>query len=271
MLEMFSYSFMQRGLAAGIFIAALCAMLGLHLILRRFSMIGEGLAHSSLSTVALALLLGFNPLVVSLPLIALASLAILYLSERTAAYGETAVALASSFAVALAVILASVGKGFSVDLFSYLFGSILAVGWTEVIVSIGLSLVVAAAVILFRHELFSLAYDGDFASTSGIPAAAANRLLALLTGFTVVLAVRLVGTMLVAALLVVPPAAALQLRKGFSATMVWAVLFAVASVVVGLSASFALDLPSGATVVMVQFGIFALSALGARLARRRRA
>ncbi|GAB1481498.1 metal ABC transporter permease [Treponema sp.] len=258
MLEIFTYTFMQRALIAGVFVASSCAVLGLHLILRRFSMIGEGLAHSSLATVALGLLLGLPPSRRVPPSLRLPAFAILYLSERSAAYGETAVALVSAFSIALAVLLASIGKGFSVDLFSYLFGSILAIGEAEVIISVLLSLAIAAAVIIFRNELFALAYDADFARTSGVRAGAANRLLALLTGVTVVLAVRVVGTMLVSALLVVPPVAALQLRRGFTSTSIAAALIAAVSVLLGLVLSFLLDLPSGATIVLIQFGFFAL-------------
>lgn len=252
-VEILSYAFLQRALIAGIFIAASCAALGLFLVLRRFSMIGDGLAHIALATVALALVLGLMPLVLSLPLTALASLLILALSEKTSMYGDTAIAMLSALAASVAIILASVGKGFSVDLVSYLFGSILSITNTEVVFSVILSILVLLFVGVLYSKLFITSYDSDYAKVQGVKTRTVNSLLVIMTSFTVSLGLRVVGSMLVSSLIVFPAVSALQLGRSFKATIVIALFSGVLSVVVGILFSFILNWPTGATIVVVNF------------------
>ncbi|MDR1625100.1 MAG: metal ABC transporter permease [Spirochaetia bacterium] len=255
--EMFTYAFVQRALVCGTFIALSCAALGCFLVLRRFSMIGDGLAHAGFAAVALALVIGASPLALAIPLVMLMSLGILKLGEKTTLYGETAIGLVSSLAMACAILLASLAGGFSVDLYGYLFGSILAIRESELVLSIALSTAVILAIKVFYRYLFSITYDEEFAKVSGIKTGLVGKILILLTALTVVLGMRVVGTLLVSSLIIFPAVTALQLSKGFRATILIAMACGAISVTGGIAASFCLDLPTGATIVVVNFLLFA--------------
>ena len=257
--EALQYTFIQRAIIAGSFMALGCSFLGVFLVLRRFTLIGDGLAHVSFATVALALLLHAQPMVVSIPIVGLASLVILMLNEKARVYGDAAIGLVSSFGIALGVIIASTAGGFNVDLFSYLFGNILSVNNFEVWMTVAISFMVALIVTLLYHDLFTITFDEEYARVSGIKVRLVNRILILLTSFVVVLGIKIVGTMLVSSLIILPAISALQLMRSFRSTIALAGVFAIASVIIGIFASYLLNLPSGATIVMVNFLFFAAS------------
>ena len=257
--EALQYAFIQRAIIAGCFMALGCSFLGVFLVLRRFSLIGDGLAHVSFATVALALLLRAQPMVVSIPLVGIASLVILKLNEKAQVYGDAAIGLISSFGIALGVIIASTAGGFNVDLFSYLFGNILSVSSFEVWMTVAISLLVALVIGLFYHDLFAITFDEEYAQVSGIKTRLVNRILILLTSLTVVLGIKIVGTMLVSSLIILPAIAALQVVSSFRAAIALAGIFAVVAVIVGIFTSYILNLPSGATIVMVNFLFFVVS------------
>jgi zinc transport system permease protein len=265
LFSMLSYAFVQRALIAGIFIALSCAALGCFLVLRRFAMIGDGLAHVGFASAALALVLGASPLALSIPMVMLLSLWILRLGEKTTLYGETAIGLVCSLSMAAGVLLASAGGGFNVDLYSYLFGSILAIKETELILSVALSAAVILIIKIFYRELFSITYDEEFAKVSGIKTGLVGKLLILLTALTVVLGLRVVGTLLISSLIIFPAVTALQLSRGFKATLLIAMACGVISVTAGIIFSFWCDLPTGATIVMVNFLLFAAAFVYGRL------
>lgn len=256
-LDFLHYSFTQRALLAGTLIAVLCSALGLFLVLRKMSLIADGLSHVSFGAVALGLFLGVYPLYVVIPVVVLSSHLILKLTEKAKMYGDAAIGIASAVGVACGVILASMSKGFNVDLFSYLFGNILAISGTEVLICLVLSLVVFGLVVFFYHDLFAVTFDEEYATVTGINTGRVNSILAALTAVTVVLAIRVVGVMLVSALLILPAVSALQIARGFRRAMMLSAVIAVTSVLVGVSVSFFLDLPAGATIVMTNFAVFA--------------
>jgi len=250
------YTFIQRAYLAGSLIAVLCAMLGMFLVLRKLSLIGDGLAHVSFGAIALGLFLGLYPFSVAMPLVLVASYFILKLTEKAKMYGDAAIGIVSSFGIAAGVILASLSKGFNVDLFSYLFGNILAISRQEVYLSLGLSLAVFAVIVLLYNDLFSATFDGDYARITGIKIERINLVITFLTAISVVLAIKVAGIMLVSALLILPAVTALQVAKGFKVAMLLSVIVAVFSVVAGITASFFLDLPAGATIVMCNIIFF---------------
>ena len=258
--EFFRYGFLQRALIAGTFIGILCSTLGVFLVLRRFSLIGDGLAHATFGSVALALLLKMSPLYVSIPIVMICSVGILRLTERARLYGDAAIGVVSSLGIAGGVMLSSMAGGFNIDLFSYLFGSILSISETEVFISIGLSIFVILMIIFYYNELLSITFDEDSAKASGINTESINTMFVLLTAVTVVLSMKVVGIMLISALLIFPAVTALQIARSFKAVMLTASLSAVVSVVSGIVVSFSLDLPTGATIVMINF-IFFLTGL----------
>jgi len=223
------------------------------------SLIGDGLSHVSFGAIALGLFLGIYPFYVAIPVVMIASILILKISEKIKAYGDAAIGIISSLGIAGGVILASVSKGFNVDLFSYLFGNILAISITEVILSVALSFVVLTVIYFFYWDLFSATFDEEYAKTTGIKTNFINTLLTLLTAVTVVLSVKMVGIMLVSALLILPAVTALQFAKGFKTAMIMAGFVSLISVLLGISFSFLLDLPTGATIVMMNILFFSLA------------
>jgi zinc transport system permease protein len=255
-LPFFQYEFIQRAYLSGGFIAATTAMLGLFLVLRKFSLIGDGLSHVSFGAIALGLFLGWAPFSVAIPVVVLSSYLILLISRKARVYGDAAIGIVSSAGVAAGVLLASLAGGFDVDLMSYLFGNILAVSADEVVFSVALSILVLFSIVFLYHDLFSSSFDEDFARISGISTNAISVLLASLTAVAVVLAIKVVGIMLVSALLVVPPVSALQVARGFRSTLLLSVVLSILSVFIGITASFFADLPAGGTIVMTNIFIF---------------
>lgn len=255
------YTFMQRALLVGIMIAISSSFLGIFLVLRRYSMIGDGLAHVSFATVAFALLFQQSPLVISIPIVIMASFLILKLSEENRIGGDAAIGLVASFSVALGVFVSSLAKGFNVDLFSYLFGSILVIGQSDVIFSIFLSITVIGVILFYYQDLFALTYDEEYAVVMGKKPKKLSRILAVLTSITIVLGIRVVGTMLISSLIIFPTVTALQLNRGFKQTIALAIIISVSAVVLGIFASFAFNLPTGSTIVLVNSAFFAISFL----------
>lgn len=255
-ISIFSYEFIQRALIAGIFISVLCAVLGVFLVLKRFSLIGDGLAHVAFGGVALGLFLGVYPFYVAVPVAMIGSLGILMVTENGRVFGDAAIGIISSVGMAGGILLASLAGGFNVDLFSYLFGNILSVSGSEVVFSIVLSVIVIVLIRLFYYDLLSITFDDEYARTTGINTKLIDRVLILLTAVSVVLAVKVVGAVLVSSLLILPASTALQLSGSFKATIFYAGLWAVLAVILGLLASFAFNLPSGATIILLNFVFF---------------
>lgn len=251
--ELIHYGFIQRAVLAGAFVALLCSTLGVLLVLRRLSLIGDGLAHVTFGSVALGLVLKVSPLYAAIPLVMLSSLGILKLTQKARLYGDAAIGIVSALGIAGGIVLASVAGGFNVDLFSFLFGNILAISTAEVVIAVALSLTALLTVSLYYHELFSITFDEEFARASGIDAERLNAVVVLLTAVTVVLTMRVVGILLTSALLILPAAAALQVARGFRNCLLIAAGAAVSSVLTGVVVSFHADLPTGATIVLVNF------------------
>lgn len=258
LLEAFQYQFIIKALIVGSMIALSSSVLGIFLVLKKFSMIGDGLAHVSFATVALALLLNSSPLLVSIPVVILASFLILKLNEKADLHGDAAIGLVSSFSVAFGVLLASVSSGFNVDLFSYLFGSILVISDLDLVLSIVLSIVVIVGLFLFYNALVAVAHDEEFAGVIGIDVKLMNRIIAILTSITIVLGIRVVGTMLISSMIIFPTVTALQLSKSFKQTIALSISVSVFCVVTGVLLSFVLNLPSGATIVILNAICFAI-------------
>jgi len=254
--EALSYSFMQRAIIVGVFIALSSALLGIFLVLKKYSMIGDGLAHVSFATVAIALFLGTSPLLISIPIVILSSIFIMQLNVKAGLHGDAAIGLVSSFSVALGVLISSVAGGFNIDLFSYLFGSILAIKDSDMYLSIVLAGFVIALVVFFYNDLFAVTHDEEFASVIGIRTKLMNYLIATLASITIVLGIRVVGTMLISSMIVFPTVTALQVSRSFKSTIVISALISVAAVIIGVLTSYVLNFPSGATIVMVNAFVF---------------
>jgi zinc transport system permease protein len=252
----FTYGFLQRALLAGVFVAIACAVLGIFLILRRDAMIGHGLAHVTFAGVALGLFLNIIPLLAALIIAVLTALGIMKIKEKAGLYGDTAIAIFSSTGFAVGLLLVTLARSYNVDLFGYLFGEILAIETAEVWLSIGLATVVVLIVVLNYHKFMYLTFDRQSARASGIRVARLDLLITTLTAVTVVLGMKIVGLLLVAALIVIPAAAGLQLASSFRQAIIVSSLVAVASVVLGLILAYFFDIPASGAIVILSFVIF---------------
>lgn len=259
LVNFFQYSFLVNALIAGSLLAVLAGLLGVFLVLRKLSLIGDGLSHVSFGAVALGLLLGVYPYYISLPLTVLASFLVFRLMDKGKIYGDTAIGIVSAAGVSLGVIIASLAGGFNVDLFSYLFGSLLAVSNSEIYFLLVLTTLTIAFIIINYRSLFALSFDEASAKTMGVKTEGLNRIILVLLALTVAAAVKAVGVMLVSALLILPAASALQKTSSFKGTLIRSVIFALASVIFGLLASINFNLPTGASIVASGLVLFALA------------
>ena len=261
MLEMFEYEFMQRAFIAGIFIAILASLSGTFIVLRRYSLISETLAHSALVGVAVGLVAGYNPLWMAVAVAIASAWLIEYLRSSFALYSDAILAILLSGSLAVAVIIVSLGGAFNNSLFSYLFGSILSVSDSDVMTIVLFGSISLAFLLLFSKELYFIAYDEEVAKTSGVKVQFLNFLLVTVVAIIIALSIRVVGSLLIGALMVIPTVAALQYRVGFRSTMFISLFFALFSVVFGMMLSYYFSLPSGATIVLAVITIFIISLL----------
>ena len=261
MIEMLSYEFMQRAFIAGIFIAILASLSGTFVVLRRYSLISETLAHSALVGVAVGLVAGYNPLWVAVAVAIISAWLIEYLRSSFELYSDAILAILLSGSLALAVIIVSLGGAFNNSLFSYLFGSILSVSDSDVITIVIFGSLSLLFLLLFAKELYFIAYDEEVAKTSGIKVKFLNFLLVTVVAIIIALSIRVVGSLLIGALMVIPTVAALQYRVGFRPTMLLSLFFALFSVIFGMSLSYYFSLPSGATIVLCVIVVFIISLL----------
>ena len=261
MLELFEYEFMQRAFLAGILIAILASVSGTFVVLKRYSMISETLAHSALVGVAVALVAGFNPLWIAVIVSVLSAWLIEYLRSTFALYSDAILSILLSGSLALAVIIVSLGGEFNNSLFSYLFGSILSVSAEDIMTIVIFGVIALVLLLVFAKEFYFVAYDEEVAKTSGIRVKLLNYLLVTIVAIIIALSIRVIGTLLIGALMVIPTVAALQFRVGFLHTSLLSLLFALLSVIFGMTISFYFSLPSGATIVLCVLSIFILSLL----------
>ena len=264
-LDIFQYSFIIRGLEAGIIVAIIAPLIGIFLVLRRYSLIADTLSHVSLAGIAIGLLFGLNPVLTALIVAVIASLGIEKLRVSKRVYGESALALFLSGSLALAIVLLSLAHGFNTNLFNYLFGSIVTVTMTDVYTIAILAIVVIGILLLFYKELVYVTFDEDAAKVSGVPTKLINTVLIILAAITVSLSIPIVGVLLIAALIVVPVVAALQLRKSFIKTILYAEIISLFSVISGIFASFYLNLSTGGSIVLIMLAIFILIFTAKRL------
>lgn len=261
MLEIFQYDFMIRAFEAGIALGIVAPLIGMFLVVRRYSLLADTLAHVSLAGVAVGLFAGWNPLFSALIASVGASFGMERLRASRRVFGESVLALFLSGSLALAVVLLSIAKGFNSTLFTYLFGSIATVSRSDVWVTVLLAIVVFFNVVLLYKELFFISLDEDLAQASGLPVHRLNLTIVFLAAITVALAIHIVGVLLIGALMVIPVIAAMQYGRGFRTTLIYSVIFSVTSVIMGLFASYYFDIASGGAIVLIALGIFLVSLL----------
>ena len=256
---MFEYDFMQRAFIAGFIIATLASISGSFVVLKRYSMMTETLAHSALVGVAVGLFAGLSPLWMAVVMAIFSAWLIEYLRSTFHLYSDAILAIFLSGGLALAIIIVSLGGAFNNSLFSYLFGSILAVSDEDLVTMAIFGSISLVLLLGFSKELFFISYDEEVAQTSGIKVKMLNYLLVTIVAVIIALSIRVVGTLLIGALMVIPSIAALQYRQGFLKTVLISLVFALLSVVIGMTLSYYYSLPSGATIVMCVILFFVIS------------
>ena len=264
----FEREYMQLALVAGLVVGACAPLIGVFLVQRRLSLMGDGLGHIAFAGVGIGAIVGVWPVWTALVAAVVASLVIERLRSRGTAQGDVALALFFYGGIALGVVLISAADDLDSSLLSYLFGQILTVERSEVVLVTVLGAVIAATVLVCGRALFAMAVDEEWARVAGLPVGLLNNVLAVLTAVTVVVTMRVVGILLVAALMVVPVAVAQVVARSQKAILMWSVAIGVASVVVGLAVARAGDLAPGGTIVLVAVAAFACASVGERVLAR---
>lgn len=259
LVAFFHYGFVLRGITAGLIIAVIAPLIGMFLVLRRYSLIADTLSHVAFAGVALGVLLGINPVITTIGTTLLSSVVIDRLRSSRRLSGDAALSLFLSGSLALAVVLISLHRGFSVNLANYLFGSIVTVTSGDVVVIAVLGSVVAVVVLCLLKELIAISFDEEVARVGGIPVVQLNTLFIALTALTIALAIPILGILLISALIIIPVLGALQYRRGFIATLLIAEGLSVTSVLIGVLASLVLNISSGGSIVLAALGLFFLS------------
>ena len=257
-VDFFKYDFLIRALLVGLAVSLSASLLGVSLVLKRYSMIGDGLSHVGFGSLAIATALGASPMIVTLPVVILAAFLLLRISESGKIRGDAAIAMISTGSMAAGVLFISVTSGVNTDIYNYMFGSILSMSESDVVLSLILSAIVLTLYSLFYHKIFAVTFDENFARATGVNAGAYNSLLAVLSAVTIVLGMRIMGALLISSLIIFPALTAMRLMKSFRSVTLTAAIISGLCFLIGLFSSYALALPTGATIVCVNILAFIL-------------
>lgn len=263
--ELFSYSFIARAVIVGILVSLCSSLLGVSLVLKRYSMIGDGLSHVSFGALAIAAALNSSPLIVSVPIVIIAAFFLLRLSQNSFLGGDAAIAVFSSSALAVGIVVTSMTSGINADICNYMFGSILAMSKSDVYISVILSVVVLILYFLFYNRIFAITFDENFSRATGSRTDLYNMTLAVLTAITIVLGMRIMGALLISSLIIFPSLCAMRICRYFKGVILCSAIISVACFFVGIVLSYALEIPVGASVVLVNLGVFLILSLYAKL------
>lgn len=269
--DMISTPVLLRALIVGILVSLCAALLGVTLVLKRYSMIGDGLSHVGFGALAVATVMNVAPMAVAIPVVIAAAFILLRLSGSGKIKGDAAIALISTAALAIGVMAVSMSEGMNVDINSYLFGSIISVGKEDVVTSVVLAVVVIAVFIFFYTKIFAITFDESFAKATGTNVGAYNMLIALLTAVTIVIGMRLMGSMLISSLIIFPALCSMRVFKSFLSVTVCSAIISVVTFIAGMLISYMADTPCGASIVCVNIVVFAVFfAVGKIVGRCRR-
>lgn len=256
--EMLSYPFIVRALIGGLFISLCASLLGVSLVLKRYSMIGDGLSHVSFGALSVAIAFGWTPLLVSIPVVVLAAVLLLRMTENGKIKSDAAIAMISAGSLAVGIIVTSLTTGMTTDVSSYMFGSILAMSKGDVALSAALSVVVLGMFVLCYNKVFAVTFDESFARATGVNVSAYNMMIAVLTAVTIVLGMRMMGAMLISSLVIFPSLTSMRVFKSFSGVVISSGCVSVVCFFAGLVLSYVYSIPAGASVVVVNMAAFLL-------------
>ncbi|MDO4740676.1 MAG: metal ABC transporter permease [Eubacteriales bacterium] len=266
LIEMLHYPFMQRALIVGVLVSLSAALLGVILVLKRYSLIGHGLGEVGFASLSLSTALGLPQMAVSVPMVGLGAVFIMWLSRKKKIGGDAAIGVISTGALSFGVIITSLTQGFNIDVSNYMFGSILALTESDLLLSAVLSVVVIVMFVVLFNRLFSVTYDEVNAQATGVNVDLYQMVIALLTAVTVVLGMRMMGTMLISSLIIFPAMAARRLTHSFRGMVALSATISVVCFLIGLALSFLWNLPTGASVVACDIAALLLATLWRKIA-----
>lgn len=258
-VEMFSYNFIIRAFIVGILVSLCASLLGVTLVLKRYSMIGDGLSHVGFGALAVAAALNLAPLEVAVPVVIIAAFLLLRLSENSKINGDAAIAIISSTSLAVGVAAVSI-SGVNTDLNSYLFGSILATTTADAVMCGILAVAVIVVFVIFYNKIFAVTFDESFSKATGLRTGVYNTVIALLTAMTIVIGMRIMGTLLISALIIFPALSSMRLCKHFKTVIICSGILSICCFFVGMYASYSIDTPAGASVVIANAAVFLIFA-----------
>lgn len=254
--EMLSYPFLVRALICGVLLSLCASLLGVSLVLKRYSMIGDGLSHVGFGALAIATAFHWAPLAVSIPVVVAAAFLLLRLNENTKIKGDAAIALISTGALAIGILIVSLTTGVNIDIYNYMFGSVLAIDKMSFYLSIGVCVVIIVLFCLFYNRIFAVTFDEDFTRATQARSGGIHILIALLTAVVIVLGMRLMGALLISALIIFPALTSMRVFKSYRKVTVSAAILSVACFVIGIFCSYMISTPVGATVVVINIIAF---------------
>ena len=268
--EMMSYPFMVRAVVVGVLVSICAALLGVSLVLKRYSMIGDGLSHVGFGAMAVATAFNFAPLVFSIPVVIAAAFLLLRISESSKIKGDSAIAIISTGALAVGVITVSLTTGMNTDVSSYMFGSILSMTDDDVVLSVILCICVLFMFVFFYTKIFAVTFDESFAKATGTRTGLYNSLIALLTAVTVVLGMRMMGALLISALIIFPALTSMRVFRSFRSVTICSAIVSCVSYIIGIAITYYADnFPAGASVVVANLGMFLIFSLLGFLLRKK--
>ena len=267
--EMLSYPFMVRALFGGMLVSLCASLLGVSLVLKRYSMIGDGLSHVSFGALSIALAMGWSPLKVSIPVVVLAAFFLLRITENSRIKSDAAIAMISASSLAIGIIVTSLTTGMTTDVSSYMFGSILAMTKEDVVLSAVLCIIVLGLFVLCYNQVFAVTFDENFAKATGVNVGAYNMLISVLTAVTIVLGMRMMGAMLISSLVIFPCLTSMRVFKSFTSVVVSSGILSLVCFLLGMMASYQFSTPAGASVVVVNLIAFGLFSMWQVLGRKR--
>lgn len=260
-IEMFSYPFMVRAFIVGALVALCSSLLGVSLVLKRYSMIGDGLSHVGFGALAVAAALNAAPLAVAIPVVIVAAVLLLRIRGNSRIKGDAAIALISTSSLAVGVMVISMTTGMNTDVYNYMFGSILAMSAGDVRLSVALAVVVLALYVFFYHKIFAITFDETFAQATGVKADLYNTLIAILTAVTIVLGMRMMGALLISSLIIFPALTSMRVCRTFKSVIINSAVISVVCLVIGIMVSYVWATPAGASVVMANIAALLLYSL----------
>ena len=267
--EMLSYPFMVRALFGGMLVSLCASLLGVSLVLKRYSMIGDGLSHVSFGALSIALAMGWSPLKVSIPVVVLAAFFLLRITENSRIKSDAAIAMISASSLAIGIIVTSLTTGMTTDVSSYMFGSILAMTKEDVVLSAVLCIIVLGLFVLCYNQVFAVTFDENFAKATGGNVGAYNMLISVLTAVTFVLGMRMMGAMLISSLVIFPCLTSMRVFKSFTSVVISSGILSLVCFLLGMMASYQFSTPAGASVVVVNLIAFGLFSMWQVLGRKR--